>query len=146
MVYHVEPPDLFNFDYKPGKTGIKVTTEQYLEIMKNKKALVDKLIIERRTYEKNTKWIREMRRYPDHETFAVGDLVLVNHPIGSVLQKLNRNWVGPVRIQTVLDNTHYLCSDWSGRLIPKGFHINRLKQCYMNLGEMDDIGHTTDKS
>ena len=85
-----------------------------------------------------------MRKYPDHETFAVGDLVLVNHPLGSVLQssskKLNRSWIGPVRIQTVLDNTHYLCSDWSGRLIPKRFHIHRLKQYYMNLGEINDNG------
>ena len=48
--------------------------------------------------------------------------------------------VGPVRIQTVLDNTHYLCSDWSGRLILKGFHINRLKQYYMNLGEIAESG------
>ena len=40
MVYHVEPPDLFNFDYKPGKTGINVTTGQYLEIMRKRKALV----------------------------------------------------------------------------------------------------------
>ena len=66
--------------------------------------------------------LREMRKYPNHETFAVGDLALVNHPLGSVLQcsskKLNRNWIGPVRIQTVLDNTHYFFSDWSGRLIP----------------------------
>ena len=88
--------------------------------------------------------VREMRQYPDHETFAVGDLVLVNHPLGSVLEspskKLNRNWIGPVRIQTVLDNIHYLCSDWSGRLIPKIFHINRLKQYYMNLDEIDENG------
>ena len=76
-----------------------------------------------------------MRKYPNHETFAVGDLVLVYHPLGSVLlspsRKLNRNWIGPLRIQTVLDNTHYLCSDWSGMLIPKRLHINRLKQYYM---------------
>ena len=106
--------------------------------------MVDQLVVDRKTYEKNTQWVREMRKYPDHETFAVGDLVLVNHPLGSVLQspskKLNRNWIGPVRIQTVLDNTHYLCSDWSGRLILKRFHINRLKQYYMNLGEMDENG------
>ena len=62
MVYHVEPPDLFNFDYKPGKTGINVTTEQYLEIMKKRKDLVDQLIIDRKTYEKNTQWVREMRK------------------------------------------------------------------------------------
>ena len=30
---------------------------------------------------KHTQWVREMMKYPDHETFAVGDLVLVNHPI-----------------------------------------------------------------
>ena len=51
------------------------------------------------------------------------------HDIRPVTQspskKLNRNWLGPVRIQTVLDNTHYLCSDWSGRLIPKKIYINR---------------------
>ena len=38
-----------------------------------------------------------MGKYPNHETFAVGDLVLVYHPIGSVLhspsRKLNRNWM-----------------------------------------------------
>ena len=112
--------------------------------MKKRKSLIDQLIIDRKTYEKNTQWVREMRKYPNHETFALGDVVLVYHPLGSVLQssskKLNRNWIGPVRIQTVLDNTHYLCSDWSGRLIPKRFHINRLKQYYMNLGEMNENG------
>ena len=112
--------------------------------MFKRKAMMDQIIIDKKTYEKNTQWIREMRKYPDHETFAVGDLVLVYHPIGSVLnspsRKLNRNWVGPLRIQTVLDKTHYLCSDWSGMLVPKRFHINRLKQYYMNLGEIGDNG------
>ena len=106
--------------------------------------MMDQIIIDKKTYEKNTQWIREMSKYPDHETFAVGDLVLVFHPLGSVLnspsRKLNRDWVGPLRIQTVLDNIHYLCSDWSGMLVPKRFHINRLKQYYMNLGEIGENG------
>ena len=34
----------------------------------------------------------------------------------------------------------HLCSDWSGRLITKRFHINRLKQYYMNLGEITENG------
>ena len=59
-----------------------MTTEQYLEIMRKRKEVVDQLIIDRKTYDKNTQWVREMRKYPSHETFAVGDLVLVNHPIG----------------------------------------------------------------
>ena len=111
MVYHSEPPDLFNFNYKPEQTGINVSTKQYLELMFKRKAIMDQMIVERKSYEKNTQWIREMRKYPNHETFSIGDLVLVYHPLGSVLQspsrKLNRNWIGPLRIQTVLDNTHY---------------------------------------
>ena len=112
--------------------------------MRKRKTLIDQIIIHKKTYEKDTQWVREMRKYPNHETFAVGDLVLVYHPLGSVLQsssrKLNRNWLGPVRIQTVLDNTHYLCSDWSGRLIPKSFHINELKRYYMYFGEINENG------
>ena len=123
MVYHSEPPDLFNFNYKPEQTGINVSTKQYLDQMFQKKVLMDQLIVERKSYEKNTQWIRELRKHPDHEAFSVGDLVMVYHPLGSVLQspsrKLKRNWIGPLSVQTVLDNTHYLCSDWSGKLIPK---------------------------
>ena len=136
--------NLTGLNYKPRQTGINVSTKQYLEKMFKRKAMMDQFIIYRKTYEKNTQWIREMRKYPNHETFAVGDLVLVYHPIGSVLQsasrKLNRNWIGPLKIQVFLDNTHYLCSDWSGMLIPKRFHINRVKQYYMNPGEVGKNG------
>ena len=53
--------------------------------MFKRKAMMNQIIIEKKTYEKNTQWIREMRKCPDHETFAVGDLVLVYHPLGSDL-------------------------------------------------------------
>ena len=77
---------------------MNVTTEQYLEIMKKRKNLMDQMIIDRKTYEKSTQWIREMRKYPDHETFAVGDLgfsqssirISFAKSIQKVKQKLDR--------------------------------------------------------
>ena len=30
---------------------------------------------------KNIHWVREMRKYPNHETYAVGYLGLINHPL-----------------------------------------------------------------
>ena len=33
-----------------------------------------------------------------------------------------RNWIGPLRIQAILDDTHYLVSDWTGQLLPKRIH------------------------
>ena len=62
MFYHSEPPDLFNFNYKPEQTGINVSTKQYLDQMFKKKVLMDQLIVERKSYEKNTQWIRELRK------------------------------------------------------------------------------------
>ena len=144
MVYHQKPPDLFNFDYFPDTAGLSVATKTYLELMKNRKEVMDELIKNRKINEKETLLINEKRKFPDATGFAVGDLVLIHHPYASNLQsgskKLARNWVGPLRIQAVLDDTHYLCSDWLGKLIPKKFHINRLKQFYLNLGELDEEG------
>ena len=39
MVYHSEPPDLFNFNYKPEQTGINVSTKQYLDQMFKKEGV-----------------------------------------------------------------------------------------------------------
>ena len=47
MVYHSEPPDLFNFNYKPEQTGINVSTKQYLELMFKRKELMDQMIVEK---------------------------------------------------------------------------------------------------
>ena len=144
MVYHIEAPDLFSGNFKTTHAGINVKTNHYLEIMKKRKEMMDKIIVERKTYEKETQWVRELRKIPDHFTFVVGDPVMVYHPTGSLLhaasKKLKRNWLGPLRIQCILDDTHYLCSDWSGQLVPKRFHINILKLYHMNLGELDENG------
>ena len=144
MVYHQKPPDLFNFDYFPDTAGLSVTTKTYLELMKSRKEVMDDLSKNRKINEKETLLINEKRKFPDATGFAVGDLVLIHHPYASNLQsgskKLVRNWVGPLRIQAILDDTHYLCTDWLGKLIPKKFHINRIKQFYLNLGELDDDG------
>ena len=49
MVYHTEPPDLFNFNYKPGKTRINVRADEYMEIMFKRKAMMDQIIIDKKT-------------------------------------------------------------------------------------------------
>ena len=71
--------------------------------MFKRKAMMDQIIIDKKTYEKNTQWIREMRKYPDHETFAVGDLVLVYHSYRiqflkqSLLENLIENWCRTIK-------------------------------------------------
>ena len=54
-------------------------------------------------------------------------------------QKFKQEWIGPLQIQAVLDQSHFLLADWQGKLLPffGSVHINNLRHCYFNLGKMD---------
>ena len=48
--------------------------------------MMNQRIIEKRIYEQNTQWVKGRGRYPNKETFAVRELVLVYHPLGTIGQ------------------------------------------------------------
>ena len=142
MVFNNQPPDRLSFDFDPTKSGMKVDTPLYMIFMDQNKLLINQLIMRRKKYEAESQLVRESRKYPDNHGYAVGDLVLINHSPSSVLKapsrKLKRNWVGPFKIQTIIDDSHYMISDWTGQLSHKRFHVNRLKPFSLNLGKVKD--------
>ena len=142
MVFNNQPPDRLSFDFDPTKSGMKVDTPLYMIFMDQNKVLINQLIMRRKKYEAESQLVRESRKYPDTHGYAVGDLVLINHSPSSVLKapsrKLKRNWVGPFKIQAIIDDSHYMISDWTGQLSHKRFHVNRLKPFSLNLGKVKD--------
>ena len=142
MVFNKQPPDKLSFDFDPTKSGMKVDTPLYMIFMDQNKLLINQLIMRRKKYEAESQLVRESRTYPDNHGYAVGDLVLINHAPSSVLKapsrKLKRNWVGPFKIQTIIDDSHYMISDWTGQLSHKRFHVNRLKPFSLSLGKVKD--------
>ena len=142
MVFNNQPPDKLSFDFDPTKSGMKVDTPLYMIFMDQNKVLINQLIMRRKKYEAESQLVRESRKYPDTHGYAVGDLVLINHSPSSVLKapsrKLKRNWVGPFKIQAIIDDSHYMISDWTGQLSHKRFHVNRLKPFSLNLGKVKD--------
>ena len=123
MVYNKQPPDKLSLDFDPTKSGIKVDTPLYMIFMDQSKLLINQMIMRRKKYEAESQLVRESRKYPDVHGYAVGDLVLINHSPSSVLKapsrKLKRDWVGPFKIQTIIDDSHYMISDWTGQLSHK---------------------------
>ena len=107
-----------------------------------RKELLNNLIIERKKYESESQLMRKSRKYPDAHGYAIGDLVLIHHSPSSTLKaqsrKLKRDWVGPFKIQSIADDSHYFISDWTGQLSHKGFHVNRLKPFSLNIGKMKE--------
>ena len=142
MVFNKQPPDKLSFDFDPTKSGMKVDAPLYMIFMDQNKLLINQLIMRRKKYEAESQLVRESRKYPDNHGYAVGDLVLINHAPSSVLKapsrKLKRNWVGPFKIQTIIDDSHYMISDWTGQLSHKRFHVNRLKPFSLSLGKVKD--------
>ena len=142
MVFNKQPPDKLSFDFDPTKSGMKVDTPLYMIFMDQNKVLINQLIMRRKKYEAESQLVRESRKYPDTHGYAVGDLVLINHSPSSVLKapsrKLKRNWVGPFKIQAIIDDSHYMISDWTGQLSHKRFHVNRLKPFSLSLGKVKD--------
>ena len=66
------------------------------------------------------------------ETFAENDIVYLLAPHASALQsnaqKFRQDYVGPLAIDTKIDDTHYLLKDITGCTLKGDYHINRLKR------------------
>ena len=76
------------------------------------------------------------------ETFAENDIVYLLAPHASALQsntqKFRQDYVGPLVIDTKIDDTHYLLKDITGHTLKGDYHINRLKRA---LGRNNPRGH-----
>ena len=144
MIFHTKPPDLMKFDFDPDTMNISVTAKRYMELMKQKSQLIQSMVKERKTREANTQYYRDILKHPDRKTFKVGDLVYLYHGYGSELtapsRKLQKNWIGPLKVQSILDDTHFYVSDWMGHLAPIIVHAHRLKPFTMFLGDLSKDG------
>ena len=119
-------------------------SHRYNEVMKKRREKVSRLVKKRKKVESETQYIMEMRRHPNEKMFRVGDLVFLDYEGGFLLRapskKLNRDWIGPLEIHQVLDNIHYVVSDWDEKFLSPKIHINRLKRCMFNLYEIGERG------
>ena len=81
-------------------------------------------------YFAGTRTIDKNKMLTNIETFQPNDLVYLLAPYSSSLQsraqKFRQDYIGPLAIDTKLDDTHYLLKD--GRTLPGDYHINRIKR------------------
>ena len=72
------------------------------------------------------------RMLTNMETFGENDIVYLLAPHASALQsnaqKFRQDYVGPLAIDTKIDDTHYLLKDITGHTLKRDYHINRLKR------------------
>ena len=99
--------------------------------------IIKAFIVVRNAKEQEAQQIRELRKFSNHKAFTFEDLVYLNAEKSSDLQinsgKFDKkSWVHFIKIQGILDDSHWLISDWQGILLQMKAHANRLKFYHMN--------------
>ena len=89
------------------------------------------------------------------EIFQTGQLVYLFAPSTVSLQtntkKCHTDFVSPLVINRVLDETHYILSDLQGRILCGVYHVRRLKKAHLrtpigNVSTYDELKNTFQQS
>jgi hypothetical protein len=137
IVFGRTPPDLTNFNIRPELEGISLPVHEYIDIMEKRKKVICQMIAEEKYRQQQLQVTQEQRKHPLYHPLEKGDLVMFNYQYGSELQapsrKLVSPWIGPVKIQKVLDETHFILSDWEGKCLPVEVEVHRIKPYQLNI-------------
>ena len=83
---------------------------------KRRFSIIKKIVEEKKLQTQQAQLERQERVFLDWEEFAVGDLVFLYAPTLSGLQtsskKFKQEWIGPLEIQAVLDQSHFMFANW----------------------------------
>ena len=129
LVFARKPRQLTGFEIPKLRT-IDPEYREFFQILMSKAKLYRDMDMEWRTLQ-----ALELRNRNEMlkniEVFEENDLVYLLAPHSSSLQtnaqKFRQDYVGPLAIDTKIDETHYLLKDVQGRTLKGDYHINRIK-------------------
>ena len=130
LVFARKPRQLTSFEL-PKITSFPVEYREFFRLLLDRAKMYRDMDMEWRTLQALE--LREKNKtLTNIETFQPNDLVYLLAPYSSSLQskaqKFRQDYIGPLAIDTKLDDTHYLLKDVTGRTLPGDYHINRIKR------------------
>lgn len=134
LVYMRKPPDWLSIDSGLLK-DVPVPYSDYVDQLKYRLQLIGSLVMKLH----NDAQEREVQKHAGSlrktPSYKVGQLVYFLMPRSGALSTNTRkfvvSYVGPVRVKSVLDTTHVILEDLTGRVISGIHHTNRLKPAYI---------------
>ena len=134
LVFLKKPPDILNLYFKPLETIAKGYRDYCLKI-RTKLDNVSSCITELKMFQQQQQALEKNTQAKKPEVFKKGQLVYVFTPSAVSLQtntkKCHADFVGPLVINRVLDETHYILSDLQGRILCEVYHVRRLKKAQL---------------
>ena len=141
LVFARKPQQLSGFEL-PKLNTIDPEYREFFTLLMNKAKMYGDMDLDWRTLQ-----ALELRNkstmLTNTETFKENDIVYLLAPHASALQsnaqKFRQDYVGPLVIDTKIDETHYLLKDVTGRTLKGDYHINHIKKA----GEITPEGVAT---
>lgn len=130
LVYGRPPPDHLNIRMLPTD-DIPSTYHMYVVRLKQRFEAIGATVL--RLHNQNQIWqsAKHEQTLRKKHVYRVGDLVYFLMPTAANLQTNTRkfvvSYIGPVRVKAVLDDTHVVLEDMSGRELAGVHHVHRLK-------------------
>ena len=112
---------------------------------------VSSFILELKTFQQQRQSLERNTQAKKPEIIQKGQLVYLFAPSAVSLQtntkKCRADFVGPLVINRVLDETHYILSDLQGRILCGVYHVRRLKKAHLrtpvgNVSTYDELKNT----
>ena len=130
LVFARKPPQLTSFEL-PKLTSFPVKYREFFRLLLEQAKMYRDMDLEWHTLQALE--LRDKNKMLTNvETFEPNDLVYLLAPYSSSLQsraqKFRQDYIGPLAIDTKIDDTHYLLKDVTGRTLPGDYHINRIKR------------------
>ena len=130
LVFARKPRHLTSFEI-PKITSFPVEYREFFNLLIKRARLYRDMDLEWQTLQA-LELTNKNKMLTNIEQYNANELVYLLAPYSSSLQssaqKFRQDYVGPLAIDTKLDNTHYLLKDITGRTLPGDFHINRIKR------------------
>ena len=130
LVFTQKPRQLTSFEM-PKLNTIEPQYREFFKLLMEKVKMYRDMDLEWHTLQA-LDFRNKNRMLTNIETFAANDIVYLLVPHASALQsnaqKFRQDYVGPLAIDTKIDDTHYLLKDITGRTLKGDYHINRLKR------------------
>ena len=145
---------IFYLYFKPLETITKGYRDYCLK-MRTKLDHVSSFITELKTFQQQRQALEKNTQAKKPEIFQEGQLVYLFAPSAVSLQtntkKCHADFLGPLDINRVLDETHYIFSDLQGRILCGVYHVRRLKKSQLrtpigNITTYDELKTTFQES
>jgi hypothetical protein len=125
-----------------------MNAQTYVQLLRDRLNTVAKLILDRQAENQNIQCAKQKLKLDNKisNSFSKGTIIYLLAPTSSSLQcasrKLRLDFVGPLYISEMLDKTHAILSDLTGKILQGVYHVRRIKPGFIRSddGVITNIG------